>query len=90
MKTLFTSISKLNLIISVLLSSNSIFAQVESTGFGGLWSDGATWIGGIAPGPADDVIINGPVIIDGSVPCNNMIISAGGIANTAAVTGPLL
>ncbi len=48
-------------IVFLLLASFQVSvkaATIESTATGGLWTDGSTWIGGVAPVATDDVIIS--------------------------------
>jgi len=78
MKTLITNLVKTIFIICVLLISNLINAQVHSTGAGGDWSDGATWVGGVPPGTGDDVVINGVVSLDINTSCQNITIDGAG------------
>ncbi len=53
-----------SIVLMVLLLFSSILnAQITSTGVGGLWSNPATWVGGIAPVAGNDVVIaNGSVV----------------------------
>ncbi|MBN2172594.1 MAG: hypothetical protein JW731_00590 [Bacteroidales bacterium] len=56
-------------------------AQIQSTVSGGSWNNASTWIGGVVPGSANDVVINGPVYCSSDA-CNNVIIqAAGGLYN---------
>ena len=60
------------------LNLKSVMANtITSTAFGGNWSDGTSWVGGIAPLPDDDVIIvNGATIsMTGNQICNNITIN---------------
>ncbi|GAP43106.1 protein containing Por secretion system C-terminal sorting domain [Lentimicrobium saccharophilum] len=78
---------KKNLLFAFILSvvSVSVYSQVQSTTFGGLWHDPNTWIGLTVPGENDDVIINGPVVQAYTsgyailpVHCNNLTITSSG------------
>lgn len=57
---------------------------ITSTVTGGDWTLGTSWVGGVAPGPGDDVIIAGPVSVNSNVSCNHLTINSGG---TLAITG---
>ncbi|MCB9241203.1 MAG: hypothetical protein H6608_08725 [Flavobacteriales bacterium] len=65
-------------IFLLLLSSQLFGATYSSTSSGGDWSVGTTWSGGSVPGSTDDVIINGPVYLDGTIYINNVTINSGG------------
>lgn len=63
----------------------------------GLWSDGSTWIGGVAPGPNDNAIISSETIVtlSGSdATISKLTIETGGLLNAAdntlTVNGKLL
>jgi len=69
-------------------------ATITSTGIGGDWSSGLTWVGGTAPGSADDVVIASgtTVTINGAITTNSLTIRSGGSlvvsgTNTLTVTG---
>ncbi len=65
------------LMIFLLLGTASSQALVvQSTLAGGEWSEPTTWIDEVVPGPADDVIIDGPVVIDGSASCKDLTVNA--------------
>ncbi|WP_219634540.1 beta strand repeat-containing protein, partial [Flavobacterium chungangense] len=60
---------KILLILLVGLFQNFIFgATITSTGTGGNWNAGASWVGGIVPTSADDVVIasGATITVDGS------------------------
>ena len=61
MKKLYLSMA----LILVLTFSTSYSQTITSTTSGGLWSSGDTWVGGVVPGNDNDVVINGPVQLDG-------------------------
>ena len=50
---------------------------ITSTGTGGDWNNGSTWVGGVVPQPTDDVIIasGATVTISGDQTCNNITIN---------------
>ncbi len=79
------------LILTLVVSINSsIFAAtITSQAAGGDWSLGTTWIGGVTPGPLDDVIINNnsTVVLDGNFTCNSLNILAGNQNSTLEFNG---
>jgi hypothetical protein len=80
MKKLFTK-SASYLLISLLLAVATPLlstSQIVSAPGGGLWSSGTTWVGGIVPGAADNVVVSSTVSVNGNA-CNNISISSGGI-----------
>jgi hypothetical protein len=77
------------LLALVLVGASGSFSKaavVTSTSSGGDWNDGATWVGGVAPGAADDVIVVGPVGVTGSAACLTLSVGAPGSVYNAAVT----
>jgi PKD repeat protein len=56
--------------ITVIDAGNAIV----STPTGGNWTDASTWIDGVVPATDDDVIIQGPVIVNASRTCNNLTV----------------
>jgi len=75
------------------LNGQTTFRSTSS----GTWSDGSTWIGGVAPGPNDNAIISSEniVTISGSdVTINKLTIETGALLNamdnTLTVNGKLL
>lgn len=80
-------------ISALSLSGQATFRSLTS----GSWSDGSTWIGGVAPGPNDNAIISPETIVtlsgsDASI--INLTIETGGLLdaadNTLTVSGKLL
>jgi hypothetical protein len=75
------------ILLSVMLSilSINLHAQIHSSPVGGYWNSPGTWEGGIIPGSANDVIIEGPVVL-ASVSgytilteyCKNLTVTAAG------------
>jgi len=68
----------------VFFSAN-ISGQIHSTLTGGYWNDPGTWVGGVIPGAANDVFIEGPVIHASASGydiltehCNNLTITTSG------------
>lgn len=51
-------------LFGVLGAISGLYGQITSTLQGGPWSAPSTWQGGVEPGPADDVVIIGPVQLD--------------------------
>lgn len=65
-----------------LLAVTASAATVTSTTTGGNWSAGATWVGGVAPGPADDVVIadGATVTINVTTSCASLQVGQGSSA----------
>ncbi len=64
------------LMVLLLLGATLSHADlIQSTLLGGNWSNPSTWIDEVVPGSADDVIIDGPVVIDGTVSCNDLTVN---------------
>lgn len=74
------------LLIILMASSSAMAATITSTAAGGTWSAGSTWVGGVVPGPGDDVIIvpGATVTVAASVTVNSITFS-----NTAATARTL-
>ena len=53
-------------------------AQVYSTLQGGPWDQPSTWVDGVVPAPGDDVVLVGPVTVEGLTFCHNLTIEPGG------------
>jgi len=68
----------LSLVLSLASGSLSVAATITSTGAGGDWNDGATWVGGVVPGAADDVVVVGPVGVVGSAACLTLAVDPSG------------
>ncbi|RKY55765.1 MAG: hypothetical protein DRP96_12065, partial [Candidatus Neomarinimicrobiota bacterium] len=60
-----------------LVNNTSANQSISSTTTGGKWSESTTWIGGIVPTGTNDVIIQGPVIVDVDAACNNLLVESG-------------
>lgn len=56
---------------------------ITSTPIGGLWTDPDTWEGGVVPYADDDVLLLGPVQVDGSATCDDLNIFADGTLSAA-------
>ena len=52
--------------------------MITSTTTGGPWHVSGTWVGGIVPDGNDDVIIQGPVMVQGSAACLTLDVMAAG------------
>ncbi len=63
-------------------------AVIASTASGGYWSQTSTWAGGVVPSGSDDVVILGPVLVDGLDPCHDLTVQPAGSVNAAIVPGP--
>jgi hypothetical protein len=71
-----------------LLTAPFLFASlaaadvITSTTTGGPWHASGTWLGGIVPDGNDDVIIQGPVVVQGSAACLTLDVRvAGGLTS---------
>ncbi|MBI9038744.1 MAG: T9SS type A sorting domain-containing protein [Bacteroidales bacterium] len=73
----FNSKFLLGLFILIVLFNLSSKAWIYSTAEGGPWDSTWTWVAGVVPGPADDVVLNGPVHTSGNT-CNNLSLSISG------------
>ncbi len=51
-------------VLALVITSISVYAQLYSTQQGGPWSSPSTWEGGTVPTSNDDVVIVGPVTLD--------------------------
>lgn len=68
-------------IISLALFFTQFFtslAQTYSTTAGGPWNQPSTWVGNVVPGPNENVVLVGPVTVEGLTFCHNLSIQAGG------------
>ncbi len=75
------------LLIVAFFAWRSFAATVNSTVSGGNWNATTTWIGGVVPASTDDVILNGPVVVNGFFTCRNLTIQANAnMVNHAANT----
>ena len=61
------------LFILFVFFASLTFSQttIYSTAAGGQWDSGSTWVGGTVPSGADNVVIEGPVILNYYAPPNN-------------------
>ena len=60
--------------------------MITSTTTGGPWHLSGTWLGGVVPDGNDDVIIQGPVLVQGSAACLTLdILAAGGFTSGLAL-----
>ncbi len=73
--------SRSSLVLSVFLMTIYLLigqAQVYSTLQGGPWDQPSTWADGVVPAPGDDVVLVGPVTVEGLTFCHNLTIMPGG------------
>ena len=75
-------------------TNTSAAGTITSISTGGLWSDPASWVGGIVPEAGDDVIIanSTTITVDSDVTCQSITINGGGSlvvnnSTTLTVTG---
>ncbi len=61
-----------------LLEPGFVLSQIESTIAGGLWTEPTTWKDNTVPGPNDNVVIKGPVILKALTYAGDIKIQAGG------------
>ena len=82
----FRFLIKFLIIIGCLLIGSNSFATITSTGTGGNWSSGNSWVNGIVPGLNDAVIIasGATITVDGNVSCASL--SFGSISSTTTLT----
>ena len=67
--------SRLFLLLTVIVSAQLNYAQIVSAADGG-WNQSATWVGGVVPGAADNVVINHTVTLDvPNAACNDVTIN---------------
>ncbi|MCX6268379.1 MAG: hypothetical protein NTW16_13625 [Bacteroidetes bacterium] len=73
----------LPILIILLVSESDIFSQtITSIAAGGNWNSTASWVGGVVPGPANDVIIasgGNNVTVNVAASCANLTIGSGTI-----------
>ena len=62
----------------VLSCSAMLHAQIYSTLAGGNWDDTQTWIGNVVPGIGDDVVVQGPVMVNAAFTCHDLTVTASG------------
>jgi hypothetical protein len=65
-----------SIFILMLTVSAASALTIQSGPGGGDWSEPTTWIDEVVPTAVDDVIIDGPVLVDGSVSCNHLSINS--------------
>lgn len=102
MKKLLHSSAAISIaVVLLLLAFSSNAATISSTTLGGQWTSAGTWVGGVVPGAADDVIIKNGAAVSVAINavCSNLTISAGNAntqviitdaASSLTVTGTLL
>lgn len=62
---------------------------ITSTTAGGNWSESTTWIGGVVPTSSDNVIIDGNVIVNQNVTCNNLTINLKDTLQNTPTSSPI-
>lgn len=70
--------SVLLILVLMFAAASASAAVIESKPAGGYWIFSSAWIGGVVPGPNDDVILNGPVWIVGVAEILSLTITASG------------
>ncbi len=65
-------------IILFVLFISALSADIVSSGIGVNWSDPLSWIGGIVPGPDDNVTINHTIQINYSASCHSLNVTGSG------------
>ena len=65
-------------VVIVISTFTHTYGQVFSTLQGGPWAAPSTWVDGVVPAPGDDVVLVGPVTVEGLTYCNNLTIRPGG------------
>jgi hypothetical protein len=62
-----------------------VASQIVSAPGGGLWNSTTTWVGGIVPGAADNVVIESTVSVNGNA-CNDITIVGSGVLQNHSTT----
>ncbi len=65
------------LLLLLLISTFARSAIFQTTGVGGLWNVGSTWVGGIPPSPTDDVEVYGDLYLNVNTSIDNITIFNG-------------
>ena len=88
MMKFFTKFSKFAFTLLLLVSAVMVNAATITSAGSGNWSNGATWVGGILPGLADDVVIASGhnVTLDANQTVLSTNIGTGGTLTVAANT----
>jgi len=66
------------LAITLLFSTMALNATTYTSQAPGIYSDGSSWVGGVAPSPTDDVIIMHDIEVNVFSSVNNVTILSGG------------
>lgn len=65
-------------VLLLFIVTTQHYAQIiSSTVSGGSWGSGTTWVGGVVPGAANDVIISGPITVDGNYTVKSLYVNTG-------------
>ncbi len=83
----FTRAKGILLMLFLIIIGNVLMAQIQSAASGN-WSNSATWVGGVVPGPADDVVINAAhtITVDVAATINNFTMNAGVLQGSQSFT----
>jgi hypothetical protein len=88
----FLTTSAFYLLVGLVITTLTpliVKSQIVSAPGGGLWNSGTTWLGGNIPGPADNVVIQSTVSVNGNA-CNNILITSVGVLQNSNSNSYLL
>jgi hypothetical protein len=72
--------------LAVWMPLDDARAQIQSVAAGGTWSDGATWVGGVVPGPNDHAVVRGTVSVGNNASVGAVTVEAGSILQNVVNT----